>query len=186
MDQGAREQRTEGGAPFAYTIRERRLLPDEARMLSSAIRETPNILGYLPRELLAFSSCLVAESTGDGVFAGACLTKHLGRNWCEISLVLVLAGHRRKGVGSALFRAAFEGLREQNRQILCVSREASILRLMEAGGMRFLPEWQLPLPVRIAQARHYSSLYRFREGLRKIPMYRDQPPFRYAVYRSSQ
>ena len=163
-----------------FTLVDRPLLPEEAQQVSRAIRETPNILGYSPRELLSFASCLIMETT-DGDLAGVCVTKHLSRSCSEIGFILILPLYRRQGIGSALFHIALQRLVEQRRTILCVSREPSILRLMEASGMRFLPEWRLPVAVHLARMRHYSNAYRFCESFRKMPMYRNQPPFRCAI-----
>lgn len=163
-----------------FILVDRPLRPHEAHQVSSAIRETANILGYPPRELLAIRSCIVAEAD-DGTLAGVCAIKRLSRTCSEIAFILVLPDYRRQGIGSALFRQAFQRLADQEQTIICISREPSVLRLMEEAGMRFLPEWRLPLIAHLARMRHYASAYRFRESFRKIPLYRCQPPFRYAI-----
>jgi GNAT superfamily N-acetyltransferase len=163
-----------------FVLLDRPLRPDEAQQVSASIRETPNILGYSPRELLSLPSCLVAE-TDTGELAGVCAVKRLSRNWSEIAFILVFPTYRKQGIGSALFRLACRRLESQGRTALCISRETSVLRLMEEAGMRFVPEWQLPLAVHMARMRHYASVYRFCEGFRKIPMYKNQPPFQYAI-----
>ncbi len=88
-----------------FTLLDRPLRPDEAQQVSAAIRETPNILGYSPRELLCIPSCLVAE-TGSGEIAGICGLKRLSRKWSEIAFILVFSPYRKQGIGSALFRLA--------------------------------------------------------------------------------
>jgi GNAT superfamily N-acetyltransferase len=163
-----------------FTLVDRPLLPDEAHQVSAAIRETANILGYSPQELLKIPSCLIAEA-GDGGFAGVCAIKRYSPKCSEIVFILILPDYRRQGIGSALFREAFRRLREENQTILCISREPSILRLMEEMEMRFVSEWRMPPLVQLAKFRHYANLYRFRESFRKAPMYRGQPPFRYAL-----
>ena len=165
-----------------FTLVDRPLRREEAQQISEAIRETPNILGYSPRELLSFGACLVAEAA-NGEMAGVCVVKRVARHWSELTFLIVLPAFRQQGIGSALFRTAFQRLSDGGDTILCISRETSILRLMEEAQMRFIPEWQLPLAVHLAKMRHYSSFYRFREGFRKTPMYQGQPPFRYAVWR---
>lgn len=167
--------------PPCFTLIDRPLRPDEARLVSGAIRETPNILGYSPRELLALPSCLVAEAE-NGAFAGVCAIKRFTQKYSEITFILVLPAYRKRGIGAALFHEAFQRLRNQGYTILCISREPSILRLMEEANMNFIAEWRLPLVVHLAKMHHYSSLYRFCEGFRKGPMYSGQPPFRYAVW----
>jgi GNAT superfamily N-acetyltransferase len=119
--------------------------------------------------------------TADGQLAGVCATKRLSGKYHEIAFILILPAYRRQGLGSALFRTAFRRLSDQGYATLCISREPSVLRLMEEAGMRFLPEWRLPLAVHLAKMHHYWSVYRFREAFRKVPMYRDQPPFQYAI-----
>jgi GNAT superfamily N-acetyltransferase len=163
-----------------FTLVDRPLRSDEARQVSAEIRETANILGYSPRELLSIPSCLIIEAA-DGELAGVCATKRLSGKCHEIAFILIFPAYRRQGLGSFLFKTAFRRLSDQGCTILCVSREPSILRRMEEVGMRFLPEWRLPLTVHLAKMRHYSNIYRFRESFRKIPMYRDQSPFQYAI-----
>ncbi|MES2463326.1 MAG: GNAT family N-acetyltransferase [Armatimonadota bacterium] len=166
--------------PRPFTLVDRPLHRNEAQQISVAIRETPNILGYSPEELLSFGGCLVAENDA-GELAGVCVVKRLSRHWSEIAFLIVLPAFRKQGIGSALFDEAFQRLRDRGDTILCVSREVSILRLMEKAEMRFIPEWRMPPAVHLAKMRHYSSFYRFWESFRKAPMYRGQPPFRYAI-----
>lgn len=161
------------------TITRRSLTETEAAILSQAIRETPNILGYLPRELAKQPVAFVAQVEGE--FAGACVVKRLSRHWSDIGAVLVLPEFRKQGIGSVLFRQSFAHLQSENRHILCTSREPFILRLMEQAGMRFVHEWQLPFVVHWALMRHYANGYRVKEGWRKMPMYKGQPPFRSAI-----
>ncbi|MDX1931887.1 MAG: GNAT family N-acetyltransferase [Capsulimonadales bacterium] len=162
----------------------RPLTEAEALRLSLALRDTPNILGYLPGELTGFSDALVVESTTDGTLAGVCLIKRLPMNWADLAVLYVFPEHRNRGIGTRLFRDAFARLRTERRHILCVSREPSVLRRMEAERMRFIGSWQLPLPVQWAYSRHYMSSYRFREAFRKQAVFPKQPPFRYAVLRA--
>ncbi len=164
----------------SFTLVDRPLLPDEARQVSAAIRETANILGYAPGELLKIPSCLIAEAS-DGGFAGLCVVKRYSPTCSEIVFIVILPAYRKQGIGSALFREVFRRLREEKQTILCISRESSVLRLMEEADMRFVPEWRLPLAVHLAKFRHYANIYRFCESFRKGPMYRSQPPFRYAL-----
>ena len=166
-------------APFSLV--ERALTRDEAVRLSAAIRETPNILGYPPKELQTFRHCLIAE-TDTGAFAGVCILKRLAGSWWDLAVVYVFPEYRGQGIGTALFLAGFRHLQDSGQHILCTSREATILRLMAAQGMCDIPDWRLPLGVHLAKSRHYMlSGYRWREAFRKAPMYHDQPPFRTMV-----
>lgn len=164
-----------------FTIESRPLCPDEAAQMSAAIRETPNILGYLPRELLTFGPCYVVQ-TEEGQFAGACVVKKLSARWWEIAAIVVLPAFRKQGIGAALFHQALDDLKQRNVPILCVSCEPSVLRLMERAQMRFVSDTRLPLVVHFAKMRHYSSWYRTREGFRKMPLYHGIGPFKSAVY----
>ena len=166
-----------------FTLIDRALSREEAKAISAAIRETPNILGYSVKELLSFGECLIAE-TASGEMAGICVMKRIARQWSELVFLIVLPAYRKQGIGAALFREAFRRLSAHGDTVLCISREASILRLMEEVQMQFLPEWRLPFVVHLAKMRHYANFYRFREGFRKGPMYQGQPPFRYAVKRN--
>lgn len=163
-------------------LSERSLGREEAERLSTALKETPNILGYTPRELQNFHEVIVAHADGeDGGAAGVCILKPMPGRWTDIAVIFVFPEYRRRGIGSRLFTAAIQRIRDQKRHVLCVSRDASIIRLMERDGMRFISSMLLPWPVQYAYSIHYSSVYRFKEALRKAAIFRGQPPFRYAV-----
>jgi GNAT superfamily N-acetyltransferase len=166
---------------FDYVITTRPLQAREAVRLSVALRETPNILGYLPQELLRFPDALVVTKQPENGFAGVCLTKKLPQNWVDIAVIYVFPEYRTHGIGTALFQRALRDLRAQQKRVLCVSREDSVLRLMREEKMRFIHSWQIPFLLQMAYSRHYLSLYRLGEAIRKQAVYPSQPLFRYAV-----
>jgi len=163
-----------------YSSTERALTRDEAVRLSAAIRKTPNILGYPPKELQGFPDCLIA-TLEDGTFAGVCLTKHLAGVWSEIAVVYVFPEFRGQGIGTALFQAGFRKLQSADQRILCISREPIILRRMEAAGMRYISAWRLPFSIHVVKFWYMQSVYRQCEAFRKIAVFRGQPAFRTAV-----
>lgn len=167
--------------PPGFTLEERRLRQEEATLLSAALRETPNILGYLPRELTKYAGCLIAVTEEGTRLAGVCIPKRPAPGWSEVAILYVFADYRNQGLGSVLFHAMLDRLRATGDTIYCISREPSVLGWMTGAGMHFVPDWRLPFLVQFARWRHYQSLYRFRETLRKARLYRGQPPFRCAV-----
>ncbi len=165
--------------PSAFTsetvLLRRQLTPAEAACLHEELRSTPNILGYMPGELLRFTDVLVAEvSSGGGItgdFAGACLSKDLLFGWTDISVLYVLPAFRSRGISSLLFTAAFANARKRNRHIYTLSRSPQVIHLMERLGMQITSAvWKAPFAVHWETQWHLSSWYRFREAIRKMEM----------------
>lgn len=160
----------------------RPLTANEADALSQALRNTPNILGYSPHELRRFPDALLVL-TPDGMLAGVCLVKYLPQKWADIAVLYVFPGFRRQGIGERLLFAALARLKLNEWNVLCVSREPSVIRWMGKAEMELVKSPPLPFYASFAYGRHYLSGYRFKEGVRKAFHYGKQPAFRYGVLR---
>lgn len=156
----------------------RRLTLTEATRLHEELKTTPNILGYTVRELLRFSSVLVAgameygnASRNGGVFAGACISKDLLFGWTDIAALYVLPAFRGQGIGTLLYTAAFADARERGRHVFTLSRCPETIRMMERAGMEMTRSmWKAPLAVHLHRNGHMMSRYRLREAVRKAGM----------------
>lgn len=156
-----------------FRITARPLTLSEAKRLHEELKTTPNILGYTVRELTHFPHVLVAE-TEAGAFAGACISKDLLLGWTDIAVLYVLPDFRGAGIGARLFKDAFARAQERQRHIYVLSRNPSVIRLMEQSGMETTRAvWKAPLAVHLHQQCHMSSLYRVREAFRKSTMRND-------------
>ena len=154
---------------------------EEAQTLHELIRLTPNILGYLTRELLRFRDVWVAEA--DGAFAGACLSVDLPFGWTEIAVLYVVEEFRGKGIGGALFERACRTIESRGRHIFVISRTPSVLKMMGDRGMVLQKDFlKAPLAVHIYNQKYMASCYRTVEMFRKVPMRRDGlPPFQFGA-----
>ncbi len=165
-------------SPTVPTVRleNRPLTVDEATVLHHELKTTPNILGYSVHELTDFGTGIVAVADTDtgAAFAGVCLCKDLLWNWSDIAVLYVLPTFRGARLGSRLFTAAFDTLRERERHIFVLSRTPQIIRLMEARQMRMGGSgFAAPLAVHIDINLHMMNAYRWREAVRKQKMRRE-------------
>jgi len=155
----------------------RALTAEEAACLHRELKTTPNILGYTVREIVGFEDVFVAEC--DGEFGGVCISKDLLFSWTDIAVLYVLPDFRGRGVGRELYTAAWERAQQRKRHIFTLSRNASVLRMMEDFGMEMsCSMWRAPLAVHLHMNRHMMSVYRFRESIRKSKEMKGALPLR--------
>jgi len=144
----------------------RPLTQSEAVLVHLALKDTPNILGYTVRELTRLSDVYAAEE--DGQFAGVCFSVDLRQNWTEIAALCVLPEFRGRGIGRALFDAAWERAQERRRHVYMLSRNPQVIGWMQARGMDVGGKFRdAPPAVHWYMASHMASGYRMREGFRK-------------------
>jgi GNAT superfamily N-acetyltransferase len=125
--------------------------------------------------LLRLTDVFVAEE--DGIFAGLCFSADMGRHWSEIAALLVLPHFQGRGLGNALFSAAWDRAWRRGRHIYVLSRNLQVVGWMEARGMEVgTTGWKLPGAVHWHLARHMASGHRWREGFRKRQAIRACPP----------
>lgn len=144
----------------------RPLTQTEAMQVHLALKDTPNILGYTVRELTRLSDVYAAEE--DGQFAGVCFSVDLRQNWTEIAALCVLPPLRGRGIGRALFRAAWDRAQARRRHVYVLSRNPQVIGWMSARGMEVGGKFRdAPLAVHWYMARYMASGYRMAEGFRK-------------------
>lgn len=158
--------------PDTVRLVRRRLSVGESEALHEALKATANILGYTPAELRAFREVHVAEAF-DNALAGVCLIKDLAAGWTEIAALFVFPAHRGRGVGGRLFASVLADAQDRKRHVYVLSRAPEVIRWMERAGM-VLHRNPLrdPWPVGWDAIRHYASVYRLREAIRKAPLRR--------------
>ena len=153
----------------------RPLTQAEALQVHGALKDTPNILGYTVRELTRLSDVYAAEE--DGQFAGVCFSVDLRQNWTEIAALCVLPEFRGRGIGKALFDAAWDRAQARRRHVYVLSRNPQVIGWMQGQGMDIGGKWRdAPLTVHWYMARHMASGYRMTEGFRKRKSIKQCPP----------
>ena len=143
--------------------------------MHQALKDTPNILGYTVRELVRFSDVYVAEM--NGTFAGACFSVDLRQGWTEIAALCVLPEAQRRGIGKALFDAAWKRAQARRRHVYVLSRNPQVIQWMRELGMQVDGHLlRAPAAVQWYMVRHMASGYRSREGFRKRRAIAQCPP----------
>lgn len=154
---------------------QRKLTHAEASVLHEELKTTPNILGYVPGELLRFTEVFVAEVEGN--FAGVCLSKDLAFGWTDIAVLYILPAFRGRGLGRELYTAAWQRAQQRGRHIFTLSRSPEVIHLMERFGMELTRSmWKAPLAVHLHMNRHMMNWYRIREAMRKSKQMHAQSP----------
>lgn len=153
----------------------------EAEQVHTALKETPNILGYTVRELIRLSDVFVAV---DGVFAGVCFSVDLTQNWTEIAVLFVLPEFGGQGLGTALFEAAWARAGKRRRHLYVLSRNPQVVEWMKARGMEVSAVgWKAPWAVHWYMARYMASRHRWAESVRKRKAIRACPPLMQGIKR---
>ncbi len=154
----------------------------EAEQVHTALKDTPNILGYTVRELTRLSNVLVADV--DCRFAGVCFSVDLAQNWTEIAVLLVLPEFGGRGIGTALFDAAWTRAEQRRRHLYVLSRNPQVVKWMKARGMEVSTVgWKAPLAVHWYMARYMASRHRWVESVRKGKAIRACPPLMQGIKR---
>ena len=163
----------------------RPLTRPEARRLHDALKETPNILGYTVRELLMLTDVFVAEADG-GAFAGVCFSVDMAQNWTEIAAVFVFPAFEGRGLGAALFDAAWARAETRRRHLYLLSRNPRVVKWMEARGMEVSEAgWKAPAAVQWYMARYMASRHRWAESFRKRKALSQCPPLMQGIKRQA-
>lgn len=160
----------------------RPMTPAEASLVHEALKETPNILGYTVQELLRLSDVYIAEASG--AFAGLCFSVDLAQNWTEIAALFVLPEFRGRGIGEALFTAAWDRAAARRRHLYVLSRNPQVVGWMRAREMDVSAiSWRAPLAVHWYMARYMASRHRWAESFRKREAIQACPPLMQGIKR---
>lgn len=161
----------------------RKLTPPEAANLHEELKTTPNILGYTVKELTGFSEVLVAEE--EGQLAGVCISKDLRFGWTDIAVLYVIPAFRGRGLGKALYTAAWQRADQRRRHIFTLSCSPEVIHLMTQFGME--PQksiWKAPLAFHLHMNRHMMSWHRIREAMRKSKTMQRTSPLVFGMKRN--
>jgi GNAT superfamily N-acetyltransferase len=180
-----RNSRSDGERELIMEISHRSLTFDEAVRLHQALKDTPNILGYTVRELERLSDVYVAQvaneseenESEENEFAGACFSVDLRQGWTEIAALCVLPRFQGRGLGKALFEAAWNRAQDRRRHIYVLSRNPQVIEWMRAHEMQVDDRHlHAPAAVHWYMVRHMASWYRSKEGFRKRKTISQCPP----------
>lgn len=166
----------------------RSLTENEAALLVSEIKKTPNITGYKIKELIDCENCIVAEDENSN-FIGACISHKFIKNWIKISTLFVLADYRNLGIGKRLFCESCEDAAKAGKNIYTSSRNPTVIRVLE--DLKFIKFESLNKLLNSYRNHkflfviHYikwiMNTYRLKEMARKKITYRKEQPFIHAV-----
>lgn len=157
----------------------------EARLVHEALKETPNILGYTVRELLALDDVFVAEVDG-GVLAGVCFSVDMAQNWTEIAVLFVFPAFEGQGLGTALFDAAWMQAEKRRRHLYLLSRNPQVVKWMRGRGMEVSEAgWKAPLAVHWYMSGYMASRHRWTESFRKRKALSQCPPLMQGIKKIS-
>jgi GNAT superfamily N-acetyltransferase len=151
--------------PPDVTIVKRALTQSEITKLVGEIRPDREIAGLSPDEWGRFKDIWVAETNGS--LAGVCAAEKLSKDLAEIGPLYVLRSHRGRGIGTALFDAAFSDLESKRLDIYVVTANRNVQQMMAGHEMIRLQPWELPMPVHLRNIRAISNLRRAYESLWK-------------------
>ncbi len=125
-------------------IEKRKLSPEEAEIISKAMRLTNNIMGYTAKELASFENTFVASNGKEmiGIFTYVEL-----ENWIDLKIFIILKEYRGKGYGREFFDYAFKQMRGLNKSIYTVTRTPIVMRLLKEKGFAATNLFRLPVLV---------------------------------------
>lgn len=162
--------------PNSIKLTRRGLQREEAEIISKEIARTPNIVGYLPRELLKLDDAIIIESQAEiaGVLAYIEADKFI-----DLKLMLVREKYRGKGYASQLFHDFMKTV--PNKPICTVTKNPAIVHLLQTAGFKKVTFWQLPPSFILHQSKMTFSLFRVKEYLRKAIAFPRSGKFTYWV-----
>lgn len=173
--------------PANITIR--KLTRDEALILIEGIKNTPNITAYTLRQWLRCKHVVVATNR-EGRIMGAVMNDDFTKHWTEIAVVFVLEEFRRQGLGREIFEIAHAFNIRRNKNILMMSREPNVTRMMEELGFELhegfhyfsnMSQIDSFILRYYYEIRAKLSLFRLREVARKKKIYGVCDPFMYGI-----
>lgn len=145
-------------------IEKRKLTKEEAEIISDEIKNTDNIVGYLPSELVDFGDFLVVKD-GD-IFIGVLLYKEY-INFVDFKIFFIRKAFRCKGYGKLLFANFLKEVNNSKKMIYTVTRNPIVAILVKEVGFMEVNFFQLPLGIILHQVKMLFSRYRIKEFYRK-------------------
>ena len=168
-------------------IVKRKLNGKEAKLLVTAIKNSPDISGYTVREWVNCSNVFVAEDR-EGKTLGACMNDDFAKGWTEIAVLFVFEQHRERGIGRAFLNLSLEDARKRNKNVMMLSRNDIVTRMMLESGLKiisnraelpgYLKKHKLTLTL-YYDTRWLMNFYRIFEIIRKKVAFGVRQPFIY-------
>lgn len=164
-------------------ITKRNISLPEAELLIEKIKSTPNIVGYTVAEWSNCGRVIVAEDDR-GQLLGACLNYDFAKNWTKIAALYVLEEYRGRGIGKALFYAAFDDAIHSGKNVYTISRNPIVIEMMnKLEFTTFDRFFNLPdrLDFYIHSLQWLASPYRIKEIIRKQIAFPARKKFIYGI-----
>lgn len=141
----------------------RSLTAQEANIISKEIRNTKNITGYLPTELLRFGKMLVA--TKDKSIIGILYYKK-HKKLIDLKILIVVSNWRGQGIGRKLFQQFITEVGSAEK-IYTVTKSSELIHLISEAGFKEVGFLRLPILAKLNEISKGFSYYRVKEALRK-------------------
>lgn len=159
-------------------ISKRKLSKLEAVDFAAQITETPNIVGYLPKELQRLNDVIVIGNRNQ---AEAMLVYVETGEFIDLKILIVKKESRGHGLGHKLFLDFIERFGKTPKPIYCVTKNKIVIEMLEQQGFKKIGFYNLPLPCILHQSKMIFSLYRTKEYLRKLIKFHGQDKFKYYI-----
>jgi N-acetylglutamate synthase-like GNAT family acetyltransferase len=158
-------------------VTKRRLTSSEAEIISQEIARTPNIIGYLAKELLRMDDVLVIE--GDkliGMLAYVDAAKFI-----DLKLLIIREKCRGKGYGEQLFNSFIERTGRAAKPVYTVTKSEAVIYLVKKAGFKQIRIMQLPWRTILHQSKMIFSICRAKEFVSKSRTFPREADFLYWI-----
>jgi GNAT superfamily N-acetyltransferase len=172
-----------------YKIVKRKVSKDEAVKLVEEIKKTPKISAYSIKEWMKCGNVLVAQNKNGEMF-GACLNDDFSRKWTELAALFVFEDFRAQGVGKALFHASLEDMKLRKRNILTMSNNPFVIKMMKKAGLdiiKSLDSLESPYDehrfvlTHFYETRWMFNFFRIKEVIRKKRVFGKKEKYTYGL-----
>lgn len=141
----------------------RNLTAQEVETISDEIKNTKNITGYTPAELLKLGNMLVAIE--DKTITGVLYYKE-HQKFIDLKIMIVIAKWRGRGIGRELFQK-FIAKAKKNKKIYTITKSPEVIALISKAGFKNVGWFGLPVLAQLNEIAKGFSLYRIKEAFRK-------------------
>jgi N-acetylglutamate synthase-like GNAT family acetyltransferase len=159
-------------------VSKRNLSKLEAEDISKEITGTPNIIGYLPNELMDLDDVLIIEIGTEIVGVLAYIET---KNFVDLKVLIVKETFRGNGYGTMLFKTFIKIFEKTEKPIYSVTRNPHVTLMFKQSGFIKVSYYKLPLACILHQSKMVFSFYRIKEFIRKSIHFPQQDKFSYYI-----